>query len=130
MLFPAALLVVLGLTLLALDASAMFLGQRRLSDLAAAVATDAVSALDLDAFYLGGAISFDAVQARTRADVLLGGVTEDRTLHDVSCDLAFDGPVATASCRGEARPLLTPLWPGVPARVPLAATEHARATPG
>ena len=64
-LMPVAVVIVLGLAGLAVDSSLGFRAQRELEDLAAGIANDAVTALDLDAFYgVGGTPALVLDQAR------------------------------------------------------------------
>lgn len=124
-LFPAAVLIVFGLGALAIDAATIFLGQRRLADLAASVANDAVAAIDLAAFYQGQEdLRIDPVRASTRAEQLRSGVTQDRSLEEVACALEVDGQAVTVRCTGRARPILAPFWP-VGATRDLTASETA-----
>jgi hypothetical protein len=125
---PAALLVLLALATLALDAATAFLGQRRLADLAAAAANDTVAALDLDAYYRDGTVTFDLARADRRVDTLVAVAGTDRSLEAVHCVLHRVGPIATAECHGRVRPILAPLWPGAKDRLELTAIESARAT--
>ena len=123
MLFPAAILIVLGLGALAVDSAVLFLGQRRLADLAASVANDAVAAVSTEAFYApgGSSIELDRGRAERRAEQLVAAQPQDRSLESVSCDVAVAGLRAEVSCEATVRPLLAPMWPG------LAPTQRVRA---
>ncbi len=132
MLFPVAILILFGLGALALDSATVFLGQRRLVDLATAVAGDAIAAVDVERFYTQepgqDLVPLDPARARARLDQLVTGHVDDASLAGVSCTLTLeDGPPARAeaTCRGVATPILAPLWPGSPRVRPLQVTEVA-----
>jgi hypothetical protein len=127
-LVPAAMLVLLALATLSLDAATAFLGQRRLADLAAAVANDTAGALDLQAYYRDGTVTFDLARAQRRVDALVVVAGSDRSFEHVGCEVHRAGAVATAVCRARMRPILAPLWPGASDRLSLVAVESARAT--
>jgi hypothetical protein len=110
LLFPAAILIVLGLGGMAIDAATLFLGQRRMVDLAAAVANDAVAGLHEATFYGAAVVEVDPVRAATRRDQLVASVEESWSLAGVGCTLAIAADAATATCVAEVRPLLAPLW--------------------
>ncbi len=132
MLFPVAILILFGLGAMALDSATVFLGQRRLVDLAAAVAGDAIAAVDVERFYTQAPgqelVPLDPGRAQARLEQLVAGHVDDASLADVSCSLTLDdGPPARAeaSCRGVATPILAPLWPGSPRVRELQVTEVA-----
>ena len=114
-LFPAALLIVLGLGALAVDSAVLFLGQRRLADLAASVANDAVAGLSAEAFYdpSGSSIELDQARAGRRAQQLVAAQSEDRSIEAVACHVKVDGLRADVECEAVVRPLLAPMWPGL-----------------
>ncbi len=124
---PVAILIVFGLGAVALDSATLFLGQRRLSDLAVAVARDAVAAVDLDHHYGGppGAmpiLSATSAEARRSQLVAFANAAGDRSLADIDCVLVVDGARATATCTGASRPILAPMLPG------MARTHELRST--
>lgn len=127
-LMPVAVLIVLGLGALALDAATLFLGQRRLADLAAAVANDAIAGVDLDAFYDGATagIALDPGRGRNRGDQLVTSQPQDRAFESVICTLEVGAGAAeaTATCTGTVRPILAPFSGVAPART-VTATETA-----
>jgi hypothetical protein len=130
-LVPVAVIILLGLAALALDAAALYLGQRRLADLAAAAATDAAGALDVPGFYADPADPYlDVAAAQDRATALAASLGEDRTFEAVTCELMVDGLTATATCEGTVRPILAPFWPGLDEALRLTVTEHASALEG
>lgn len=111
-LFPIAVLIVFGLGAVAIDAATLFLGQRRLADLSAAIANDAVAAIDIASFYRPDEdLRLDATRAAVRAGQLRAGQTEDRGLEDVDCALAVDIDRVTVRCSGQVRPILASFWP-------------------
>jgi hypothetical protein len=79
LLVPAALLVLVVLGAVCVDSAAVFLGQRQLSNAAAAAAADGASALSDPAFYRSGTVALDpsAAVQRVRASLdaqSLGGL--------------------------------------------------------
>lgn len=125
-LFPVAVLIVLGLAALALDAATIFLGQRRLVDLAAAVADDGVAAIDLASYYdPDRPLALDADRVRARRDQLVAGAGGHRSLEEVDCRIDAGGLRVTATCSATVRPLFAPLWPGAPGRRTVTASETA-----
>lgn len=126
LLFPAALLVLLALAALALDAATLYLGQRRVADLAAAAANDAVASLDLDAYYRDADIDIDPVRAADRVGIQRVQLGEDRGFEEVTCRIGAAGDVATVECEAQVRPILAPLWASSE-RVTVRARQSARA---
>lgn len=131
-LVPVAVLILLGLAAVALDSATIFLGQRRLVDLASAVANDAVAAVDVDAFFAQSGtevVPLDRARAEARRDQLVARQELDRSLEDVRCDLLAleDGPPTRVEvrCTATVRPIMAPLWPGAPAVRSIQAREVA-----
>lgn len=128
-LMPVAVLILLGLAALVLDATTLYLGQRRLADLAAAVATDTAGAVDRERFY--GAtdeqLHLDVAAGQQRADALAASLGEDRTFEEVRCAVEVDELVVFVSCQGTVRPILAAFWPGLDGRVRQEVTERATA---
>ncbi len=132
-LFPAAVLILLGLGALALDGATVFLGGRRLVDVAAAVANDALTAVDPDAFFAqepGSAqVPLDPLRAEQRLAAIVAAQVPDRSLGDLDC--AFEaleaGPPTrvVVRCTATVRPILAPVWPGAPAVRAIEAREVA-----
>ncbi|MFP4149678.1 MAG: hypothetical protein ACLFV0_09325 [Nitriliruptoraceae bacterium] len=127
-----AILIVLGLAAVALDTATVFLGQRRLVDLASAVANDAVAAVDLDAFFSQAGtevVPLDRARAAARRDQLVERQEQDRSFEEVSCRITSleDGPPTRAEvvCAATVRPILAPLWPGAPRERTIEAREVA-----
>ena len=127
-LFPAAILIVLGLGALAVDSAVLFLGQRRLADVAASVASDAVAAISTSAYYdpSGSSIELDPVRASRRAQQVVATISSDRSLEDVSCDVTVRGLRAEVVCEATVRPLLAPMWPGLGATQRITAHDSAQ----
>jgi hypothetical protein len=113
-LVPVAVLLLFVLGALALDGAALFLGQRRLADLAASVATDAVAGLDRAGFYRDGGIVGDLRLAQQAADarrdelVARAMAEADDSLDEISCVVVLAGLRATATCTGTSRGILAP----------------------
>jgi Flp pilus assembly protein TadG len=130
-LFPAAILVLFGLGALAMESANLFLGTRRLTDLASAVANDAVGQLEQGAFYGSGLTELDAGAAASRGQGLIGlqTGTQDRSFEEVGCTITettvIDGPLAVeVVCEATVWPILRPFWSGDDARR-VAVTERA-----
>lgn len=121
-LFPAAVLLLFGLGAVALDTATVFLGQRRLVDIASSVANDAIAAVDVDAFFAqsrdSAVVPLDRSRAEARRDQIVARQSVDRSLSEVVCaiDALDTGPPARAevTCIATVRPILAPLWPGAP----------------
>lgn len=133
LLFPAGLLVLLLLAAIAVDTAELFLGQRRVSDLAASVAQDAVAALDEEAFY-GGELGIDVDGATVRQATLTSQLPTDDALLEPSCDVSVGrdgrGPTATATCRARVRFVFAPAVPGADRVAEVTARETAAGRQG
>jgi len=98
-LMPVAVLVLIVLASIAFDAATVYLQQRRLADLAAGLANDAVAGLDLDAVFDAGRESrIDPARASGLAAARLAAAGDDATLHDVRCAPTVDGFEVTVAC--------------------------------
>ena len=129
-LMPVAVVILFGLAALALDATTLYLGQRRLADLAAAVATDTAGAVDRESFYTADStepLHLDVAAGQRRADALASSLGEDRTFEDVRCEVEVEELVVFVSCQGTVRPILAVFWPGLDGRVRQTVTERATA---
>lgn len=127
-LMPVAVVVLLGLAALALDATTLYLGQRRLADLAAAVATDTAGVLDRERFYTTpGDPVLDFAAGQERADALTASLGQDRTFEEVHCAVRGEGLTVTVSCEGTVRPILAAFWPGLDGQVRQVVVEQATA---
>lgn len=128
---PVAVVILLGLAALALDATTLYLGQRRLADLAAAVATDTAGTLDRERFYTTTEqLHLDVAAGQRRADDLAASLGEDRTFEEVHCEVEVDELVVFVSCQGTVRPILSAFWPGLDGQVRQMVTERAIALEG
>lgn len=112
LLMPVAVLIVLGLAAVAVDSALLFLGQRRVADLAASVAVDAAAAIDEDAFYADD-LRLDPHRAERRRDMLVAAESRTDALREPSCDVQVDGTRAEAACRAEVRLIFRPAVPGL-----------------
>lgn len=127
-LLPAALLVVLGLGAVAVDAAALFLAQRQTLDLAATIALDAASALDEEAFYDHGELRLDPVRVEHRRATAVAVAREVTGLEQLDCRAVVDHDRVAVTCEASARPVLGVLWRGDGgARQQVSGTEVARA---
>ncbi|MFA9446291.1 hypothetical protein [Egicoccus sp. AB-alg6-2] len=100
-LMPAAVLVLVILASLAFDAAAVHLQQRRLGDLAASLANDAVAGLDLGSLYAFDDVpDLDPARAAELANLRLAAFAHDDTLRDVACTPAVAGAAVTVTCEG------------------------------
>lgn len=125
LLMPVAILVLLALAALAVDGAATYLAQRRVADLAAGMANDAVAALSEQAFYGEGRIAVEGARAERRQRQLLATVTEHASFSDVRCAVHPADGRATVTCQARVEPIL-----GRALRrdgIVVAATETARA---
>jgi hypothetical protein len=126
LLFPVAVLIVLGLGAVVLDTATVFLGQRRLADLAASVANDVVAGIELASFYdPDRELRLDPSRAVRRLDQLERDPPQDRGLAEVRCEVSTARVTATVRCSAVVRPVLAPLWPGAPAEHRVHAVESA-----
>lgn len=125
---PTALLVVLLLGAIAVDSAVLFLGQRRVADLAATVAQDSLAALDRDAFY-DGRLAVDVESATRRQATLTEGLPTDDALREPTCvvtaEAGGDAPTARAECTARVRFVFTPAVPGAERVAEVTARETA-----
>lgn len=128
LLMPVGVLVLLLLAAIAVDAAVLFLGQRRVADLAASVAQDAIAAVDETGFY-EGELRLDADRAARRRATLTARRSRDDALLDPACTLTTarrgDAPVAEARCTARVRFVFAPAVPGARRMSRVMATETA-----
>jgi Tfp pilus assembly protein PilE len=125
-LMPVAVLVLMVLAAIAVDAAAAYLGQRRVADLAAGLANDAVAGLSEQAFYEGGQVAVQASRADARRQQVFATLAEDPAFRDVACDISPAGDQATVTCRARVQPIFgRAVRPG--GGTVVTATETARA---
>jgi Flp pilus assembly protein TadG len=99
-LVPAAVLVLVVLGAIAVDSAVAFLGQREVSNAAAAAANDAAgAALSDSAFYGSGTLVVDPVAARTVA-VRAVSARLSRGVEVESVDVEVAGPSVCVTVRG------------------------------
>ena len=119
LLFPAAVLVVVVLAAIAVDAAIAFLGQREVANAVAAAANDAAGAgVGDQAFYRQGSVDLDPSAAAVVAEEQVRAVLDPGRFHDVAVDVT-----------------VVPRRAGCPARVRVRATAtvdalFANALPG
>lgn len=117
-LMPVAILVLVLLAAITVDAAVLFLGQRRVADLAASVAQDAVAFVDEEGFYAGDlALEGPGGRPGQRADVLASQLPQDDALRSPSCEVDTshrdDGsPLAEVRCTAHVRFVFAPAVPG------------------
>ena len=115
LLFPAALLVVLVLCSLAIDAAAVFVRQRELLDAAAAAANDAATAgLDVDHLRATGEIRLDPgrVDATVAASLAARGALDELTARPEW--RIVDDRRVEVTLAARAAYVLSPVLPGAP----------------
>lgn len=124
-LFPVGVLILFGLGAVAIDSATVFLAQRRLADLSAAIANDAVSGVDIASFYgTDGTVRLDEGRGSARTGQLRTAQPQDRAFESVACTLETAGNSATVVCTGQVRPILATFLPSGGTRS-LRATETA-----
>ncbi len=134
LLMPAAVLVLLILAAIAVDAAVLFLGQRRIADLAASVAQDAVAAVDEASFYDGELVLVEG-DAAQRGRTLAANLPQDDALIGPSCtvttgrDADLD-PTASVRCTAQVRFIFAPAIPGSQRISEVVATETAAGRQG
>jgi hypothetical protein len=129
LLMPAAVLVLFMLAGVAVDAAVQFLGQRRVADLAASVAQDAVASVDVGSFYEGAAdvsdLDIDQGAATARGQRLIDTLPGDDAFIDPRCVVTVEGVVATATCEAQVRLIFSGIVPGVGVIRDVSAVETA-----
>lgn len=124
-LMPAAVLVFVVLGALAVDSALAFMGERQVSNLAAAVANDAaVQAIDFDRYYRTGEIVLDPVRVEDVAIAALGtsGLAH---LEELAIDTdVIGGDVVRVEVRARVRSLFSRALPdGIESRAVGASAE-------
>jgi uncharacterized membrane protein len=134
LLMPTAILVLMVLAAIAVDSAMLFLGQRRVADLAASVAQDAVAAVDEARFYQGDLVLVEG-DATRRGETLAANLPHDDALLEPSC-LVTTGqddnldPIASVRCTANVRFIFAPVIPGADRISEVAATETAAGRQG
>jgi len=131
MLMPAAVLVIVVLGALAVDATVAFLAEREVANLSAGLANDiAGAALDPDAFYDGGAVRLDAVRAEQVRDLAIAAYAP-QYLEDVAVEqLGVAGDQVTVTVSANAPYLFSSGLPAAPDGIRVSATATATASQG
>lgn len=130
-LMPAAVLVLLVLASLAFDAAVVHLHQRRLSDLAASLANDAVAALEPTSIYdIERDPTIDPTRAAGLAAARLAAFAHDESLQEVTCTPAFAIDVVTVTCQARVVPVFGRALASERATFRVRAVETARAAVG
>lgn len=129
LLMPAAVLVLFLLAAIAVDSAVLFLGQRRVADLAASVAQDAVAAIDEARFYEGELVLVES-DATRRGRTLAANLPRDDALIDPSCTVTTGrdddlDPTASARCTARVRFVFAPTIPGAPRLSEVVGSETA-----
>ena len=127
LLMPAAVLVLLVLAAVAVDASIAFLGEREVANAAAAASNDAAGAALRDSdFYRQGHVVIDPTlaEAVARRSVDARG---ERYLHDVRVDVEADGDRVRVTVSGRVDYLFARAIPGGPRHSDVRATATATA---
>jgi hypothetical protein len=102
---PVAILVLLALAAIAIDSAAIYLGQRRVADVAAGLANDAAAGLSEGAFYGGGEVAISPARAARRQEQVLASLAEDPAFREVRCDVVPAGDLVTVTCRAQVEPI-------------------------
>ena len=127
-LMPAAVLILLVLASLAFDAAVVHLQQRRLSDLAASLANDAVAGLAVSSVYdLDAGPAVDPARASDLAAARLAAFAHDDTLPDVRWVPEAVGDAVTVTCEGRVVPVFGRALASDRASFRVRAVETARA---
>lgn len=131
LLMPAAVLVVIILAGIAVDLATVWLGYRRVADLAASIANDAVAAVDFEVFYGNkGKVQVVSARAQQRADVLVQYAGSDRALLNPACRVEAAADSVTVHCTAAVEPIFSPGIFDAIRRYEVRATATARAASG
>jgi len=138
MLVPAAVLVLVILASITVDAAVAFLGQRELTNAAAAAANDAVTAALSDvAFYRGaaglpsGSLLIDPGRAREVArHAVAARAGRGVRIDDVAVDLSPAGDQVCVTVRGEVPYVFAPALPFAAHHARVRGQAGATAVPG
>ena len=127
LLMPAAVLVLLVLAAVAVDASLAFLGEREVANAAAAASNDAAGAALRDSdFYRQGRVVIDPAlaEAVARRSVDARG---ERYLHDIHVDVETNGDRVRVIVSGRVDYLFAAAIPGAPRHADVQAAATATA---
>lgn len=130
LLFPAAVLVVLILAAIAVDASVAFQAQREVADATTAAANDAAGeSVGNQTFYRGGRVDVDAGTAQAIAAERVRAVLDERRFRGltVSVSVVAGGggcpPRVKVRAAADVAFVFTPVIPGAPHHTRVAATS-------
>lgn len=134
MLVPAAVLVLMVLAAIAVDAAVAFLAQRELGAAAAAAANDAATAISEERFYRAGpgrspALSIDELEARRVVDAAVAART-GRGVHLTAVSVETDGRRVCVALVGRAPYVFAKAVPGVPHEATVRGRASATAVEG
>ena len=129
MLMPAAVLVFVVLGAIAVDFAVAFLGEREVSNAAAAAANDAAGAApDRDRFYTDGAIRLDPrVADRVGRTAVAAAGLDDLDDVEVRVEVGAEAPVVTVTVSARVRYVFAKALPGGPDGVRVEASATATA---
>jgi Flp pilus assembly protein TadG len=131
LLMPAGVLVLFFLAGIAVDAAVQFLGQRRVADLAASVAQDAVASVDVESFYAEDQdLRIDPGAASARGQTLISNLPSDDSFLNPSCEVAVTGVTASVDCTAQVRLIFSGILPGADVIRDVRATETAEGQQG
>lgn len=134
LLFPAAVLVMLVMAAITVDAAVSFLGQRELANAVSAAANDAATlALDLDGHYASGVTALDSSRVASEAEARVrAGLDADR-YHAVVVEVRALAPAAPGcpptvevAARAEVDHIFAGVIPGAPSRAVVAARARSQ----
>jgi hypothetical protein len=128
-LMPAAVLVVVLLGAVTVDASVAYLGRRELASAAVAAANDAVTfGVDEQTYYAGGGYTLSPARVRRAVD---DAVAASHVLaHDISVAVGIDGRRVTVTLEGDVDYVFGRAFPGAPHAVHVVARATAVAAGG
>jgi Flp pilus assembly protein TadG len=126
LLMPAAVLVLFLLAAITVDAAVLFLGQRRLADMAASVAQDAIAAVDEGSFY-ADELRLSGRDARARELTLRETLPRDDAFLDPACTVAVSPTEVRAdvACVARVRFVFAPGVPGAARLAEVRVSESA-----
>ena len=127
MLVPAGVLILLVLGALVLDTGTVFLGERALQGAAATAATDAVSAVDEQAFFTSGEISIDPARAEAVVDRSLAAQQLPGVVLTAPPEVVVAGRQVCVILRGDVRRVFGRGLPGFAHDARVSATAVATA---
>ncbi len=126
LLFPAAVLVVVVLAAIAVDAAIAFLGQREMANAVAAAANDAAAlGIEERAFYREGTVDLDPGAVVVVAEERVRTVLDPARFHDLQVDVTV-GPAGSGPCPPRVRVRATASVDALFARALPGGSRHTR----